>query len=1417
MTFTLPTRNLLALLLLLCTSTLFASLPNFTLTLTPTPQTCLGNGAISFTPVGITPQANMDYAVYLLPNTTTPLTTVTSGSVSGLVAGNYRVIATQSFNGESNTSTADVTVANQVVQLQYTLAQTKVRCGNDGKITVTVTAGTAVSYQIMAGPVTVAPQASNVFNNLPAGLYQVRVFDNCGEATVVSIQVGVAQPLVVIDMAQFDGGHLPSCNTITTSHFFGTLTNYEIFYPLTFQLTVYPPGGAMPVIVTSTVTSGTTADINIPYFTGQYTYNVKVIDACGNQYTRTNNIVNEPLSIKSEPGILGCVDNIFTLEPNNFVGPYTLTFAQAPAGFVPGNFNASHPTFTTDTVQYGQLGNPVPEGTYTVTLTDACGRTAMKTFQVADPDVHPQVSVDVEGCAATGSMNIGFNTRDVVSVIFTQVPPGYPVAPPANVSSFISQGAFFMDNLPLGIYLMTITDSCGQTYNETANIQNPNPIPELAVLQRPGCDLGMGSIRLGNSGVVILTAASVTAGPSAYSATYPVAVSQYILQSGANKGTLFLNSLPAGSYTFSTTDECGLVRVQNVTVEGYAITTNEINIIPYCSAFDLSLQHTSNGNYSQAFWLQKFYPATNTWGHPVTGAVFTEGTMPTQTNSIMLNNNSSVVNYVQSTGDFRIVKIFYTYSNGTANNNRCPEIIKTFTFDGAPVIQNAYSFPCAGSLIEVAVVAVGVAPLTYKITTKNGAPFVINNGTSSVFSGLQAATYNFQVTDNCGNLRNIQYDIQSLDPMEITAAGFCENEASSLSVQQFSFLTYQWYKEGAPGTILSTSSTLNFPSYNSAAQAGTYHVIISSANPQSCMNQNLSIPVAPNPMPNAGTNNTVNLCTSAGLVDLSTYLSQHDAGGTWQDVNSTGALTGSSFNTLGIAQGTYQFIYTVNGVCSLTDTATINIQLHDAPLTPAVSPAILICSGSDIHLNATPVAGATYSWAGPNGFTSSLQNPQITGATAAATGNYQLVVSVNGCPSPAATVPVTVSPVPQAGPDATAIVCNDGSAINLAAQLSQNDAGGLWADLDGTGALSGNTLATGSLAEGIYHFRYTVNAACGASDDAVITIDLRNKPSAPSVAAIAPICEGSPLQLNAASIAGAVYEWTGPSGFTSALQNPLIPAAAVNASGQYNVKVWVNGCASPVASASVVVNAYPVFSLQGDATICAGTQTTLSVAPSNFSIAGAQYEWFRDTQSLGNLTSSYTTDVPGQYRVLVTTNSCAHEEAFNVQEVTIEQNILLDKKCENDRFIVRVLNTGDYAGATYTWNGPDGFSESGPNPYVDITDRTGGTYSLVITSAEGCLADISLVIPYTRCMIPKGVSPNSDTKNDSFDLANLDVRHIQIFNRYGMQVYEKENYVNEWHGQSNRGELPTGTYYYVLTLGDEGRKVTGWVYLLKEI
>ncbi|KOS07622.1 hypothetical protein AM493_17420 [Flavobacterium akiainvivens] len=83
-----------------------------------------------------------------------------------------------------------------------------------------------------------------------------------------------------------------------------------------------------------------------------------------------------------------------------------------------------------------------------------------------------------------------------------------------------------------------------------------------------------------------------------------------------------------------------------------------------------------------------------------------------------------------------------------------------------------------------------------------------------------------------------------------------------------------------------------------------------------------------------------------------------------------------------------------------------------------------------------------------------------------------------------------------------------------------------------------------------------------------------------------------------------------------------------------------------------------------------------------------------------------------------------------------------------------------------------------------------------------------------ECNVPKGISPNGDEWNETFDLSSMCVAKLTVFNRYGMQVYEAENYTNEWHGQSPDGDLPVGTYYYYIVLTN-GETLTGWVYLQK--
>lgn len=86
-----------------------------------------------------------------------------------------------------------------------------------------------------------------------------------------------------------------------------------------------------------------------------------------------------------------------------------------------------------------------------------------------------------------------------------------------------------------------------------------------------------------------------------------------------------------------------------------------------------------------------------------------------------------------------------------------------------------------------------------------------------------------------------------------------------------------------------------------------------------------------------------------------------------------------------------------------------------------------------------------------------------------------------------------------------------------------------------------------------------------------------------------------------------------------------------------------------------------------------------------------------------------------------------------------------------------------------------------------------------------------------NCEIPKGISANNDGLNDRLDLSGMNIERIKIFNRYGKIVYERKNYLNEWFGQSNQGNiLPSGTYYYSIQF-KYSEEVTGWIQLINEV
>jgi hypothetical protein len=126
--------------------------------------------------------------------------------------------------------------------------------------------------------------------------------------------------------------------------------------------------------------------------------------------------------------------------------------------------------------------------------------------------------------------------------------------------------------------------------------------------------------------------------------------------------------------------------------------------------------------------------------------------------------------------------------------------------------------------------------------------------------------------------------------------------------------------------------------------------------------------------------------------------------------------TTTGYTNTGLVNGaTYYYVVSqMNAVAESTNSAQVSATpVCTPPPAPTAGNNSPIWSGMTLNLTASTVPGATYGWTGPNGFTSTNQNPSIPSATQAAAGVYSVAVTVGDCTSAPGMTAVTVNPPAQ--------------------------------------------------------------------------------------------------------------------------------------------------------------------------------------------------------------------------------------------------------------------------------------------------------------------------------------------------------------------------------------------------------------------
>ncbi len=333
-----------------------------------------------------------------------------------------------------------------------------------------------------------------------------------------------------------------------------------------------------------------------------------------------------------------------------------------------------------------------------------------------------------------------------------------------------------------------------------------------------------------------------------------------------------------------------------------------------------------------------------------------------------------------------------------------------------------------------------------------------------------------------------------------------------------------------------------------------------------------------NPTTCGGTNGTI---TITGLVAGTAYTINYTTGASLVSLSLT-AGSGGVVVISGLMAGVYTGIGVVSpmgcvatyiGIITLTDDGTppMPLAINNSPL----------CEGDIIKLSATSAPGVSYTWWGPGGFTSTLQHPEISPAAAANAGVYSVTATLLGCVTLPATTIVTVNPMPRIwGLAATNPVrCggNEGT-ITLQGLLPgqvynigyMRD--GMPLSLTATADAAGNVTIFGLFA-GSYTDFYAEANACTSALAGPVTLADPNLPPPSVISSNAPVCVGATLLLYGTNDRpGGIYTWTGPDGYTTTQQNPVIHNVAIAAQGVYTLQYTLLNCTS-VATADIKLQA----------------------------------------------------------------------------------------------------------------------------------------------------------------------------------------------------------------------------------------------------
>ncbi|MDB4074865.1 gliding motility-associated C-terminal domain-containing protein [Crocinitomicaceae bacterium] len=669
-----------------------------------------------------------------------------------------------------------------------------------------------------------------------------------------------------------------------------------------------------------------------------------------------------------------------------------------------------------------------------------------------------------------------------------------------------------------------------------------------------------------------------------------------------------------------------------------------------------------------------------------------------------------------------------------------------------------------------------------------------NGFTGPIATGLASGVYSLTVTDGAGCADTYTYTLsQPSAPLSLTLSGeniLCFGDATGSTSSEVA--------GGTPGYSFLWSNTGTSSSISNLI-AGNYSLTITDSNGCS-INDDITLlePLAPLALSSLVTEVDC-FGNNSGSIDLTVvggtapYLQYWSNGGgivltdTTEDISSQFA-------------DDYEVLVTDDNGCTLSLISTISEPVAPLAISGIVNDAN--CYGlNDGAIDITVTGGTinyTYSWS------SGQTTEDISGVLA---GQYIFTVTdLSGCvetmtfniAEPIAPLVVTTFPKD--------VLCNGGND----GELESNVTGGtlpysyLWSNGEGTEEIYGITA-------GPYTLTITDDQGCVSFTGAVV-----NEPTA--LVVLPTVLDASCFSYSDGEITIDISGGVEPYYFNWGNQNEILlnnPSETITGliAEDYFIRVRdENGC---ILEQTVSVGEPQPFIAIPDVfdVLCnGGNDGSIDLAVIGGTIP------YSTVWSDGQVTEDAFNLAAGVYIYEITDDQgCIISDSIEVTEpslIQISYDLVPVSCIDQTDASIFVTPYGGTVPYSYLW--------STGSTDLNAEELAPATYDITITDDHFCsqVFSFEITMNFAECVvIPNTFTPNGDHYNDTWVLGNIDLYpgvSVKIFNKWGNEVFTSIGTYSPWDGTQYGNPLPSEVYYYIITLGnDEQNEYTGTVTIIR--